>query len=151
MDLSFLTGNMQPTGAAFQGYQNPNQNLGFNYPAGNYVPGSTIGMAFNANPMTSSDSITGGGLTGQLGANLPTLQLGLGALSSFGNLMGAFQSNRLAKDQFNFTKDVTNTNLTNQIKSYNTALEDRARSRAAAENRDQSYADDYVARNRMTR
>lgn len=156
MDLSFLTGNASPQVGAFQWAGN-NQNPGMmnfngsNTPALNYNPGATIGMPSNTSPMTSFASQGGAGLTGQLGMNLPTLQLGLGAIGSLGNLAGAFSASKLAKDQFNFTKDVTNTNLNNQIKSYNTALEDRARSRAAAENRDQSSADEYVNRNRMTR
>lgn len=93
----------------------------------------------------------GGSGMGGLGFNLPTAQLGLQGLSSLAGLYGAFSANRLARDQFNFTKDVTNTNLTNQIQSYNTALADRARSRAVAEGRDQASADDYVDRNRLSR
>lgn len=77
--------------------------------------------------------------------------MGLGGLNALGNIYGALQANKLAKNQFSFAKDVTNTNLNNQIKSYNTALEDRARSRAVAENRDQSTADAYIAANRLTR
>lgn len=93
----------------------------------------------------------GGGILGGLGMNIPTLQLGLGMLSSLGGLYGATQSNKLARDSFNFQKGVTNTNLNNQIKSYNTALEDRARSRAVTEGRDASTADDYISRNRLSR
>ena len=91
------------------------------------------------------------GIFGELGMNIPTLQLGLGALSSLGNIYGAFQANKLVRDNFNFTKDVTNTNLNNQIKSYNTTLEDRARSRATQEGRDQASADAYIAANRLSR
>ena len=93
-----------------------------------------------------SDSILGG-----LGMNIPTLQLGLGLLSSLGGIYGATQANSLARDQFKFGREVTNTNLTNQIQSYNTALEDRARTRAVQENRSEQSAQDYIDRNRLNR
>ena len=93
----------------------------------------------------------GAGALGSLGMNIPTFQLGMGALGSLANIYGGFQANKLAKDQLNFTKQITNTNLNNQIKSYNTALEDRARSRATAENRDQDSADAYIEKNKLSR
>lgn len=147
MDLSFLTGNQTPQPAAMSWMSNNNQN--FNTPAMNYVPGATIGMG--ANLGTSAPTSFMSGSANQLGLNVPTFQLGLGALGSLANIYSGFQANKLAKDQLNFTKSVTNTNLNNQIKSYNTALEDRARSRATAENRDQSTADAYIAANKLTR
>lgn len=147
MDLSFLTGNQTPQPAAMSWMSNNNQN--FNTPAMNYNPGATIGMGTNLGASTPTPFLSGS--ASQLGMNVPTFQLGLGALGSLANIYGGFQANKLAKDQLNFTKSVTNTNLNNQIKSYNTALEDRARSRATAENRDQSTADAYIAANKLTR
>lgn len=91
------------------------------------------------------------GVGAGLGANIPTAQLALGGLGALGNLWGAFQAQGLAQKQFELTRNIANTNLTNQIRSYNTALEDRARSRGAAEGQSQSQVDDYLARNRMTR
>lgn len=147
MDLSFLTGNQAPQPGAMSWMPNNNQN--FNTPAMNYTPGATIGM--NAGTGVASPTSFLPGSANQLGMNVPTFQLGLGALGSLANIYSGFQANKLAKDQLNFTKSVTNTNLNNQIKSYNTALEDRARSRATAENRDQSSADAYIAANKLTR
>lgn len=147
MDLSFLTGNQTPQPAAMSWMSNNNQN--FNTPAMNYNPGAAIGM--NASTGVASPTSFLSGSANQLGMNIPTFQLGLGALGSLANIYSGFQANKLAKDQLNFTKSVTNTNLNNQIKSYNTALEDRARSRATAENRDQSSADAYIAANKLTR
>ena len=147
MDLSFLTGNQTPQPAAMSWMSNNNQN--FNTPAMNYNPGAAIGMNVGTGLTTPTPFLSGS--ANQLGMNIPTFQLGLGALGSLANIYSGFQANKLAKDQLNFTKSVTNTNLNNQIKSYNTALEDRARSRATAENRDQSSADAYIAANKLTR
>ena len=63
--------------------------------------------------------------TSGLGWNADTLKMGLSGLNTLGNLWGAWQSNKLARDQLNFTKDVTNTNLNNSIKSYNDQISDR--------------------------
>ena len=92
-----------------------------------------------------------GGITSQmgLGMNIPTLQLGFGALNSIGNLYAAFQSNALAKKQFNFTKDAYKQNLTNSIASYNTALADRARSRAVVEGQSPEQQQAYVDQNSL--
>lgn len=147
MDLSFLTGNQTPQPAAMSWMSNNNQN--FNTPAMNYAPGAAIGMNAGTGLATPTPFLSGS--ANQLGMNVPTFQLGLGALGSLAGIYSGFQANKLAKDQLNFTKSVTNTNLNNQIKSYNTALEDRARSRATAENRDQSSADAYIAANKLTR
>ena len=147
MDLSFLTGNQAPQPAAMSWMSNNNQN--FNTPAMNYNPGAAIGMGAVSGVASPTSFMSGS--ANQLGMNVPTFQLGLGALGSLANIYSGFQANKLAKDQLNFTKSVTNTNLNNQIKSYNTALEDRARSRATAENRDQSTADAYIAANKLTR
>lgn len=79
------------------------------------------------------------------------LSMGLQGLSAIGNAWGAWQSHKLAKDQLNFTKMITNTNLNNQIKSYNTALEDRSRSRAAVEGQTSAEAQAYVDKNKLSR
>lgn len=147
MDLSFLTGNQTPQPAAMSWMSSNNQN--FSTPAMNYNPGAVIGMSADSGVASPTSFLSGS--ANQLGMNVPTFQLGLGALGSLAGIYGGFQANKLAKDQLNFTKSITNTNLNNQIKSYNTALEDRARSRATAENRDQSSADAYIAANKLTR
>ena len=86
-----------------------------------------------------------------LGANIPTFQLGLSGLSAIGNLWGAFQSNKLANNQFDYTKQITNTNLANQIKSYNTSLSDRATSRASMEGWSDAQTQDYIDKNKLTK
>lgn len=146
-DLSSLSGYSTQGSSMFGGMGGGN--LGLQMPG---VGGSVAGAApgIGGGGAMSLDG-AGGGILGGLGMNIPTLQLGLGMLSSLGGLYGANQANKLARDSFNFSKGVTNTNLNNQIKSYNTALEDRARSRAVTEGRDASTADDYISRNRLSR
>lgn len=68
-----------------------------------------------------------------LGANLDTARLGLGGLQAVGGLWSAFQQNKLAKQAFNFQKGILDTNLANQIKSYNLGIDDKFRSRAVVE------------------
>ncbi len=76
-------------------------------------------------------------------------RLALSGLATIGNLWAAFQSQKLAKKQFNYTKKVTNANLGNQIKSYNTTLEDRSRSRAAVEGQSPEMAQSYIDKTRL--
>ena len=88
-----------------------------------------------------------------LGFNLGTMNMGVKALAAVGGLYNAFQSNKLAKEQFAFTKEVTNTNLNNQIKTYNTTLEDRAlaRGRLNGEADPTAYAASYTDKNKISR
>ena len=88
-----------------------------------------------------------------LGWNTETLGIGIQGLAAIGGLYNAFQSNKLAKEQFNFTKEVTNTNLNNQIKTFNTTMEDRARARARLDGREdpEAYTKDYMDKNRISR
>lgn len=86
-----------------------------------------------------------------LGWNMGTARLALGGLQTFGNLLMANKAHSLAKQQFAFQRETTDTNINNQIQSYNTALSDRANQRAWADNRGQAEADAYVEANRMRR
>ena len=79
--------------------------------------------------------------------------LNLGAITSLlGSAMGiygGFQQLGLAKDALNFQKDSYRTNLANQTKSYNTAVEDRAAARAAGLGWSDSQRDDYARKNKL--
>lgn len=92
-----------------------------------------------------------GGFGGSASKLMPKLMLGLGGLQTIGGLWQAFEANKLAKQQFKFTKDVTNTNIANQIKAYNTTLADRSRSRAVVEGQSAETAQAYVDQNKATR
>jgi hypothetical protein len=102
------------------------------------------GNLFNGNQMGQN-----GGF--EFGLNAPTFKMGLDGLGTIGNLWGAWQANKIARDQLDYTKDVTNTNLANQIKSYNTTLEDRARARGAMEGQSAEQTQQYIDQNRLRR
>jgi hypothetical protein len=85
------------------------------------------------------------------GMNIGTGELGLQGLNSLSGIYGAMKSNKLAQDSFKLNKQMSNTNLNNQIKSYNTALEDKGRARAQFEGQDASTAQAYIDKNRLTR
>lgn len=84
-----------------------------------------------------------------LGMNLGTANLVLGGIGTIGNLWAAFQAQKLAKEQFNFQKGVTNTNLANQIQSYNTSLSDRIVARGYMQGDSQETVDKYIADNSL--
>lgn len=52
--------------------------------------------------------------------------MGLQGLSSLGNMYVGMKGLGLAKDQFDFNKQMANTNLANSVKSYNTELAHKA-------------------------
>ena len=83
------------------------------------------------------------------GWNANTLSFGLQGLQGLGSLWGAWQSNKLARDQLDFTKNFARANLANQTQAYNTSIEDRARSRGAVEGQTSAEQAAWVARNRL--
>lgn len=114
---------------------------------------SMNGLSFSGGANNSPLSMfgSGGSADNGLGLNFGTGKLALSGLASLGNLYGAFQANNLAKDQLKFTKDVANTNLNNQIQSYNTALSDRATARGVAQGDDPASVQSYIDKNRLSR
>lgn len=111
---------------------------------------NTDSLSFSQSQPMGVPNATGPAADGfKFGMNLPTFQMGMQGVSTLGNLWGAWQSNKLAKDQLNFTKDYANRNLHNQTKAYNTALEDRARSRAMVEGQSATQQQSYIDRNRL--
>ena len=88
-------------------------------------------------------------LSTPLGMNLGTGQLVLGGIGSIGNLWSSWQAQKLAKEQFNYQKGITDTNLANQIQSYNTALSDRINARGFVQGDSQSTIDQYIEENSM--
>lgn len=84
-----------------------------------------------------------------LGGPSSAFQAGVGALQTIGDLWGAYQANKLAKQQFNYVKGISDTNLANSIQSYNTTLADRARARAVVEGQSDAQRDKYIADNSL--
>ena len=77
--------------------------------------------------------------------------LGLMGLQTIGGLWGAYQSNKLAKEQLAYTKDVGNANLNNSIKSYNTSLETKARNHAAYMGQSDEEKNAYIDEHKLSR
>lgn len=126
------------------------------FPAGDTTAGMTYGTGATNGAVTQGQladllkGLQGNGAGTGLGFNIGTGQLALGGLSALTNLWGANKQMKLAEDQFDFTKKIASTNLNNQVKSYNTALEDRIRSRAATEGSSSAEAEAYLNKNRLS-
>ena len=108
--------------------------------------GGTTGQTSVADPVTG---VAAPSNATPIGMNIGTGQLALGAIGTIGNLWAAWQAQKLAKEQFNFQKGITNTNLANQIQTYNTALSGRAESRGymQGDNAEQTAA--YIEENQL--
>lgn len=92
---------------------------------------------------------TGGYTPLEIGYNIPTLQLGMQGLGTLGNLWGGFQSQKLARDSFDFQKGMAEKNYANQIKSYNTALTDRTTSRGFVQGDSADTTQQYINNNKL--
>ena len=92
---------------------------------------------------------TGGYQPLEFGMNIPSFQLGLTGLGAMGNLWGTYQSNKLARDSFNFQKSMAEKNYANQIKSYNTALTDRATTRGFVQGDSTETTQQYINDNKL--
>ena len=89
-----------------------------------------------------------GGAGGGIGA-LGIANAAIGGIQALGNLWMGMKGLKLAKKQFKLNKKMTLTNLANQMKSYNTALADRARSRAVMEGQTEAEMNAYVNNNSL--
>ena len=130
-------GASNPTGAYLQGAAS-----GYQTPQGITGPGVGQQVALQVGGINNN-------LSTLLGMNLGTGQLVLGGIGTIGNLWSAWQAQKLAKEQFNYQKDITDTNLANQIQSYNTALSDRINSRGFMQGDSQSTIDQYIEENSL--
>ena len=82
--------------------------------------------------------------------NTNTVGLGFQGLNSLAGLYTGLQQLKLAKDQFDFTKQYATTNLNNQTRAYNTQLEDKLRTEQQANQSGQATFDEKLARQRAT-
>ena len=130
-------------------------NYGASNPTGAYMQGVASGQQ-------TSQGITGPGVGQQVAPqvgglynnwatpldwNIGTGQLVLGGIGAIGNLWSSWEAQKLAKEQFNYQKGITDTNLANQIQSYNTALSDRMVARGFTQGDSQSTIDQYIEEN----
>lgn len=133
-------------------------------PAAAQNPATTAGavatggsaMAAPSTPAYTAPTVgTGVGAQGNggfMGSGMSGMQVGqmaIGGITALGNLWNAYQQNKLAKDQFAFQKNAYNTSLADNRQTYNSALEDRIRSRYNTEGRSQQEADAYLDKNRL--
>ena len=140
------------------GFQLPNWGAGSNFsfgPEPMNIPAFNVGANglgtsdFATADMSGVGVTTGGYNPLELGMNIPTFQLGLTGLGALGNLWGTFQSNKLARDSFNFQKGMAEKNYANQIKSYNTALTDRATTRGFVQGDSAETTQQYINDNKL--
>lgn len=148
MSLSYDLNQIYPSQTNY-GFAPPQTNYGFtaaspSVPTGTGLTMPTISSSggsgsLGLNPNASGLGLTYGGQTSSpnlnlnqsngFGFNMPTLQLGLQGLAAIGNLYLGSKAMGLAKNQFDFSKQMAQTNLKNQVNAYNTGLEDRLRTR----------------------
>ena len=133
-------------------YPNVPTVTGFQIPGVDGQPARQVGlMGSIASGAPGSINGPAAGASNGLGFNQPTLQLGVGALTSLGNLWTGLKAADVAKDQLNFVRTMGNANLNNQMKLINTRIEDRARARGAMEGQSAEQVQGYIDRNRLTR
>ncbi len=73
----------------------------------------------------------------------------LGGVQVLGNLWSTYQQHKMAKEKMSFAREQWDTNLANQTQTYNTALEDRIRSRHAYSGADEGETDAYLEKHSL--
>ncbi len=107
---------------------------------------TTPAITDQSQSQTASSGFNTNDLFGGLGKVMGLAQTGL-------SIWGALQQMSMYKDMFNFQKGVTETNLQNQISSYNTNLQERARMRATYRGVSDvdKFVNNYVEENKAKR
>ena len=144
--LSYALSQIYPSQANY-GFAPPSVNYGFTTTSPQTFTGSGLRMptmtsagnsgSWGLNPQSSGMGMQYGGQTATpnlnqsngFGFNMPTLQLGLQGLNAISGLYFGSKAMGMAKDQFNFSKQMAQKNFRNQVNAYNTGLEDRLRTR----------------------
>lgn len=111
-------------------------------------PMSAMGSVLGADPAVE---LAGGksGFFGADGFNIGDVGTISDIIGSFGSIWGAIQTNKLAKEEMAFQKQAYQTNLTNSLASYNTALTDRTTARHAQNERSPAETAAYIEANRL--
>lgn len=117
----------------------PFSSFGSSFAPTSFIDTARNSMA-NAGALTSKFNLGGAGNTGEMswmeklfgGHNsMGFVPAAAQSLAGIGQMWTGMQNYKLAKDQFNFSKQAYQQNLANQIKSYNTQMEDRLRGRTS--------------------
>lgn len=150
LDFQFpsLMGGASPTGGGM--------NMSGMAPVGVTDPGMLSSMTPQSLNFQAPDIAGGAGAAGGIGKSngigtMGYVNAGLSGLQTLGSLWMGLKQMKLANKQFNFSRDMANTNLANQMKTYNTALSDRARSRGFTEGQSQGQIDSYTAANSLSK
>lgn len=114
------------------------------------APGGTMPSVAVAAPTAGpqAPAAQGGGLGNLWGEN-GAINTVLGGVQVLGNLWNSFQQHKMAKQQMAFAREQWDTNLQNQTQTYNTALEDRIRSRHFTEGRSGGETDSYLKKHSL--
>lgn len=133
----------------------------------NYASGSTYaGGTFSADPSawaTGGNNTYGGnnfgggaGIGGGqanggsgFGFNANTIGMVVGGIQALGSMWNSYQQHKLAKKSMKLQEEAYRTNLANQTKTYNTALEDRIRARHHTEGRAANETTSYLSRHSL--
>ena len=119
--------------------------------SGAYTYTSDPTKAASALGLASNSLVDGNDILGSINlGDLATLGSGLMDLYGMWNQFSmANDALDLARDQFNFSKNFSSAQLNNQIDSYNTALADRARTRAYTETGNANAYNDWYDKNKL--
>lgn len=90
----------------------------------------------------------GGGLLSD--SNLAKINMGISGIRTLGGLYTSLQQLNLAKRSQALAEKLGNANLANSVKSYNTALSDKAAARYAFEGKSASDLAKYVESNKLS-
>lgn len=107
---------------------------------------STVTPTTGITPTTVGGAQGGGFLGPNFASNAGVV---LGGVQALGSLWNSIQQNKLAKKSIGLQEEAFRANLGDQRKSYNSALEDRIRSRYNTEGRSSSEADAYIDKNKL--
>lgn len=117
------------------------------YNAGAFASSGTSGLVSGLPKV----DLTGNGGEGWFANknNLNGLMAGISGLQTLGGLYTSLSQLNLAKKQQAYTQKITDTNLANQTKNYNTSLSDKAAARFAQEGKSADALKAYIAANSL--
>lgn len=150
--LSFnLSGANDATkGGLSMGTYDMGQMAAVNGGGGSTGMGGTSGLpSAIVDPVSVNTNLSGQGAGGNFWSKDGGAGMILGGVQVLGNLWSTYQQHKMAKNQMSFAREQWDTNLSNQTQSYNTALEDRIRSRHYTEGKGAGQTDAYLEKHSL--